>query len=41
MDPVGSIVALPDELNKTDKTFYEIEGIGYDFVPTVLDRRVS
>uniref|UniRef100_A0A8C9L225 CBS domain-containing protein n=1 Tax=Pavo cristatus TaxID=9049 RepID=A0A8C9L225_PAVCR len=38
VDPEGSILAQPDELNKTDKTTYEVEGIGYDFVPTVLDR---
>jgi cystathionine beta-synthase len=25
-------------LNKTGITFYEVEGIGYDFIPTVLDR---
>lgn len=37
-DPEGSILAQPEELNKTDKTTYEVEGIGYDFVPTVLDR---
>uniref|UniRef100_A0A6Q2YUV0 Cystathionine beta-synthase n=1 Tax=Esox lucius TaxID=8010 RepID=A0A6Q2YUV0_ESOLU len=30
----------PEELNKTDKTQYEVEGIGYDFIPTVLDRSV-
>ena len=41
MDPVGSIIAEPDDLNKTDKTVYEVEGIGYDFVPTVCDRSVS
>ncbi|GAB0094417.1 Cystathionine beta-synthase [Sergentomyia squamirostris] len=39
-DPEGSILSLPEELNKTDVTFYEVEGIGYDFVPTVLDRSV-
>ncbi|PKU41764.1 cystathionine beta-synthase-like isoform x1 [Limosa lapponica baueri] len=38
VDPEGSILATPEELNKTDKTMYEVEGIGYDFVPTVLDR---
>ncbi|KAI1241494.1 hypothetical protein IHE44_0004967 [Lamprotornis superbus] len=38
VDPEGSILAEPEELNKTDKTTYEVEGIGYDFVPTVLDR---
>lgn len=41
VDPEGSILATPEELNKTDKTMYEVEGIGYDFVPTVLDRSVS
>ena len=40
MDPVGSIIAEPDELNKADDTFYEVEGIGYDFVPTVCERKV-
>lgn len=41
MDPVGSILALPETLNETDVSFYEVEGIGYDFVPTVLDRSVA
>jgi cystathionine beta-synthase len=36
VDPEGSILAQPDELNKTDVSFYEVEGIGYDFVPEVL-----
>uniref|UniRef100_A0A7N8XJA7 Cystathionine beta-synthase n=1 Tax=Mastacembelus armatus TaxID=205130 RepID=A0A7N8XJA7_9TELE len=40
VDPEGSILAEPEELNKTDKTQYEVEGIGYDFIPTVLDRSV-
>ncbi|KAM9828845.1 cystathionine beta-synthase-like [Syngnathus typhle] len=40
VDPVGSCLAEPEELNKTDKTQYEVEGIGYDFIPTVLDRSV-
>ncbi|XP_059617676.1 cystathionine beta-synthase [Phlebotomus argentipes] len=39
-DPEGSILSLPEELNKSDVSFYEVEGIGYDFVPTVLDRSV-
>ena len=41
VDPEGSILAEPEDLNKTDKTHYEVEGIGYDFIPTVLDRAVS
>ncbi|KAK3530478.1 hypothetical protein QTP86_024392 [Hemibagrus guttatus] len=40
VDPEGSILAEPEELNQTDKTQYEVEGIGYDFIPTVLDRSV-
>uniref|UniRef100_A0A6Q2WWJ8 Cystathionine beta-synthase n=1 Tax=Esox lucius TaxID=8010 RepID=A0A6Q2WWJ8_ESOLU len=40
VDPEGSVLAEPEELNKTDKTQYEVEGIGYDFIPTVLDRSV-
>uniref|UniRef100_A0A224XPD3 Syndecan n=1 Tax=Panstrongylus lignarius TaxID=156445 RepID=A0A224XPD3_9HEMI len=38
VDPYGSVLAEPPHLNKTDVTFYEVEGIGYDFIPTVLDR---
>lgn len=41
MDPEGSILAEPEELNRTELTAYEVEGIGYDFVPTVLDRAVG
>ncbi len=37
MDPVGSILAGD---SKSDVGFYEVEGVGYDFVPTVLDRNV-
>lgn len=44
VDPVGSILALPEELNeiraKDSTGFYEVEGIGYDFIPTVLDRNL-
>lgn len=36
VDPEGSILALPEEKNETDVKFYEVEGIGYDFIPTVL-----
>ena len=41
-DPYGSILA-PAEMNsggKNEEGFYEVEGIGYDFVPTVLDQSV-
>jgi len=41
VDPVGSILAEPEELNvNSDSGFYEVEGVGYDFIPTVLDRSV-
>lgn len=39
-DPEGSILSEPAELNVSDVEFYEVEGIGYDFIPTVLDRTV-
>ena len=41
MDPEGSILAEPEELNQSEQTVYEVEGIGYDFIPTVLDRTVG
>ncbi|SCU83023.1 LADA_0C09252g1_1 [Lachancea dasiensis] len=37
-DPEGSILAQPDNLNETDATEYKVEGIGYDFIPQVLNR---
>jgi len=37
IDPHGSILALPESLN-TEPAIYKVEGIGYDFVPKVLDR---
>jgi len=40
VDPYGSDLAMPIELNKTDVTGYEIEGTGYDFFPSVLDHNV-
>jgi cystathionine beta-synthase len=48
VDPHGSILAEPDSLNdgsvRTGQkrlTAYQVEGIGYDFIPTVLDRQVA
>lgn len=41
VDPEGSILAEPSEINKSDVTFYEVEGIGYDFIPTVLGNYFS
>jgi cystathionine beta-synthase len=37
VDPEGSILAQPDSLNGS-VTSYKVEGIGYDFIPKVLDR---
>lgn len=39
VDPHGSILAQPESLNGPI-TSYFVEGIGYDFIPTVLDRQV-
>lgn len=40
VDPCGSILAQPPSLNETTITGYEVEGIGYDFIPRVFDRTV-
>ncbi|XP_070771102.1 cystathionine beta-synthase b [Enoplosus armatus] len=37
VDPEGSILTESKEKNE-QKTSFEVEGIGYDFIPTVLDR---
>lgn len=40
-DPQGSILALPSMLNDDHKdTPYKVEGIGYDFIPDVLDQKI-
>lgn len=40
IDPFGSILASPESLNVDPPGFsgYQIEGIGYDFIPRVCDR---
>ncbi|KAI8614540.1 cystathionine beta-synthase [Chytriomyces sp. MP71] len=38
VDPNGSILALPESLNSEGIHSYKVEGIGYDFIPDVLDR---
>ena len=39
VDPEGSILAQPEHLNDTHRLeSYQVEGIGYDFIPEVLDR---
>ena len=37
---VALSAAEPENLNKSDVTYYDVEGTGYDFIPTVLDRSV-
>lgn len=40
-DPHGSILALPETLNQEHiNESYKVEGIGYDFIPDVLDREL-
>jgi len=40
-DPQGSILALPAQLNDEHKNEpYKVEGIGYDFIPDVLEQKV-
>ena len=39
IDPYGSILAEPSVLNtEGPEDGYQVEGIGYDFIPRVLDR---
>ncbi len=39
-DPQGSILALPSQLNDDHANeSYKVEGIGYDFIPDVLDQK--
>lgn len=40
VDPPGSILAQPDKLNERQPEggMYQVEGIGYDFIPRVCDR---
>lgn len=39
VDPEGSILAQPENLNDKHRLeSYQVEGIGYDFLPAVLDR---
>jgi cystathionine beta-synthase len=40
-DPHGSILALPTALNELHANIpYKVEGIGYDFIPDVLDQKL-
>jgi cystathionine beta-synthase len=47
VDPHGSILAVPDSLNDGSPRTgqkrlgsYQVEGIGYDFIPTVLEQKI-
>lgn len=40
VDPHGSILARPHTLNQEGIHSYAVEGIGYDFVPNVLDHEI-
>ncbi|KAG6616097.1 Cystathionine beta-synthase [Phytophthora cinnamomi] len=41
VDPEGSILAQPESLNDKNRLQpYKVEGIGYDFIPDVLDRNL-
>jgi cystathionine beta-synthase len=41
VDPRGSILALPENLNDLQRNeSYKVEGIGYDFIPDVLNRNL-
>jgi cystathionine beta-synthase len=40
VDPDGSILAVPEELNKNGIHSYNVEGIGYDFIPKNCDQEV-
>ncbi|KAF2729974.1 cystathionine beta-synthase [Polyplosphaeria fusca] len=40
-DPEGSILALPESLNEEHMNEgYKVEGIGYDFIPDVLEQKL-
>lgn len=40
-DPYGSILALPESLNQDRvNEGYKVEGIGYDFIPDVLEQKI-
>ena len=39
IDPHGSILAQPEDLNANPPAGYQIEGIGYDFIPNVCERQ--
>uniref|UniRef100_A0A673B011 Cystathionine beta-synthase n=1 Tax=Sphaeramia orbicularis TaxID=375764 RepID=A0A673B011_9TELE len=38
VDPEGSVLLGSEENDENKKNSFEVEGIGYDFIPTVLDK---
>ncbi|KAI8457503.1 tryptophan synthase beta subunit-like PLP-dependent enzyme [Phakopsora pachyrhizi] len=40
VDPIGSVIAVPETLNASGVHSYKIEGTGYDFKPETLDYAV-
>jgi cystathionine beta-synthase len=40
VDPYGSVLAEHANVNKCSTASWELEGIGYEFIPSVLDRNV-
>ncbi|KAK2151487.1 hypothetical protein LSH36_361g00009 [Paralvinella palmiformis] len=38
--PYGSILAEPEETNESGIDYFEMEGLGYDFIPTVFDQQL-
>lgn len=37
VDPVGSVIGNVEKGNEHEEGFFEVEGIGYHFVPATLD----
>ncbi|XP_050315547.1 cystathionine beta-synthase-like [Anthonomus grandis grandis] len=40
VDPIGSTLALPEALNVTEDNHFEVDGIGFCFISTVMDRNI-
>lgn len=40
VDAEDSVLSQPEKVKQSDVVFYEVEGIGYDFVPSVLHRHL-
>ena len=38
VDPYGSVMAMPQTINKGGSFVYKVEGIGHDFIPRTCDR---